>query len=118
MLRNEIYFILAAAFFSALSGFLLKIGSERVDGNSIFTFDVILPYSFALLSYGLGFIAYSLALRSSSVFQVYPAMVGATILLIFSWNIFSGFETVTIRSSIGAMLLVFGIYLVLSSSSS
>jgi|GEM_PF-5115871 len=113
-IRNETYFIIVAAFFSALSGFLLKTGARRINGDSIFTFEAIFPYSLAVFSYGLGFIAYSLALRSSSVSQVYPAMVGVTILLIFSWNIFSEFETVTIRGSIGAVLVILGIYLVLS----
>jgi len=112
----KFFLIFAAAFFSALSGFLLKIGAVKIGEKSIFEFDVFSSYLVAMFSYGLGFIAYSLALRASSVSKVYPAMVGITVLLIFLWNIFSGFESVTIRGSVGTALVILGVFLVFSSA--
>jgi len=117
LFRNEILFIFFAAFFSALSGFLLKTGAEKLNGGSFFSFDVIFPYLVALLSYALGFVAYSLALRSTNVSQAYPSMIGVTMLLIFAWNMFSGFEEINMRGIMGALLVLSGVCLMSSSVS-
>jgi len=117
ILRHEFIFIFFAAFFSALSSFLLKIGGGKINGDSKLMWVAAFPYLAALISYALGFISYSIALRTASVYQAYPVMVGMTIFLIFSWNIFSGIEQMTIRGYIGTAILIFGVYLILSSGS-
>lgn len=108
--------VVLSAFFSAAASVFLKIGAGRVSGGGQSFFDVFHLYIAAVLAYGLGFVAYATALRAGSVSQIYPSMVGITMLLIFLWNVFSGFEVVEGRGVLGAVLVVGGIYMILSSS--
>lgn len=114
--RYGIPLIVASAFCSAVASVLLKIGAVRISDGHYSVLDALHFYLAAVLAYGLGFIAYALALRSGTVSQIYPSMVGVTMLLIFSWNAYAGLEVTGVRGVVGAVLVVLGIYLLLSAA--
>lgn len=114
--RYGVPLIVVSALCSAVASIFLKIGAVRVSGGHHSVFDVLHFYLAAVLAYGLGFIAYALALRSGTVSQIYPSMVGVTMLLIFLWNAYSGFEIISMRGVVGSILVVLGIYLLLSTA--
>ncbi|KVQ79064.1 hypothetical protein WK07_14675 [Burkholderia multivorans] len=61
--------------------------------------------------YGVGFIFYSISLKSIQLQVAYPVMVGLTILLLFVYGfLFS--QSISVLSVLGAMFVCVGIFLI------
>ena len=67
----------------------------------------------AIFAYGAGFVLYAVALKRVELNVAYPLMVGIAILEIFAYGLLGG-ETVSLRSVLGALLLMGGIVLIYS----
>jgi len=102
---------------SALASILLRIaGRMSVAGLSGFVDLVSTPNLLrmgAICAYGAGFVFYAVALKKVELNIAYPLMVGIAILEIFAYGLLGG-EAVSMRSVLGALLLMGGIVLLYS----
>lgn len=103
---------------SALASVLLRV-SGQVSGPGIalslaglMTTPNLLRLA-AVVAYGAGFVLYALALKRIELNVAYPLMVGIAILEIFGYGLMGG-ETVSVRTALGAALIMGGIFLVYS----
>jgi small multidrug resistance pump len=109
------YFLLVlSGTMSALASILLRVsGQMPLSSMASFSFTstpTLLRFG-AVVAYGLGFVLYALALRRVELSVAYPLMVGVTILEIFGYGLVGG-DPVSMRSIIGAILILSGIFLI------
>ncbi|WP_175796561.1 hypothetical protein [Burkholderia anthina] len=64
----------------------------------------------AVLCYGVGFVFYSLSLKSIQLQIAYPIMVGVTILLLFVYGVVLS-QSVSMTSMLGAAFVCLGIFI-------
>ena len=102
---------------SALASVLLRIaarmGTTNVAGLGDLASTPNLLRLGAIFAYGAGFVLYAVALKRVELNVAYPLMVGIAILEIFAYGLLGG-EVVSMRSVLGALLLMGGIVLIYS----
>ena len=102
---------------SAVASILLRISGQTsgysvVSVLSLSSTPSVLRIS-AVLAYGAGFVLYALALKHIELSIAYPVMVGVAILEIFAFGMLGG-DGVSMRSVLGAGLIMSGILLIYS----
>ena len=103
---------------SALASVLLRIsgqmpaGALAINWASLTSTPNLLRVG-AIFAYGAGFVLYALALKRIELNIAYPLMVGIAILEIFGYGLLGG-ETVSVRSTVGAVLIMSGVFLIYS----
>ncbi|MDN7931014.1 hypothetical protein [Burkholderia metallica] len=65
----------------------------------------------AIGCYGIGFIFYSISLKSIQLQVAYPVMVGLTILLLFAYGMMLS-QSVSMASMLGAAFVCLGIFII------
>lgn len=94
---------------------IASINSNKVSSLEFFTFNIAGTYLISIISYGLGFLFYGLALKKIELTLAYPVMVGITIISLFSYGYFIGNEVVSIYRVFGSILIFIGIFLIVRS---
>ncbi|WP_145535392.1 DMT family transporter [Yersinia thracica] len=84
-----------------------KIGLLSISSNPLL---IKLP---AIAFYGAGFVLYSIGLKDIDVSRAYPVMVSFAILQLMIAGMVFG-ETISIKMIVGAVLVIFGIVLIIS----
>ena len=100
---------------SALASVLLRVSGQMGGVGSLaglMTTPNLLRLA-AIAAYGAGFVLYALALKRIELNIAYPLMVGIAILEIFGYGLIGG-EAVSVRTAIGAALIMGGIFLIYS----
>ncbi len=102
---------------SALASVLLRIAARMGTTNMTSLGDIASTPNLlrlgAIFAYGAGFVLYAVALKRVELNVAYPLMVGIAILEIFAYGLLGG-EVVSMRSVLGALLLMGGIVLIYS----
>lgn len=109
-------FLFFSGTFSALASILLRVAGQMpssVMSLAALTSTPNLLRFGAVFAYGAGFVLYALALKRIELNIAYPLMVGIAILEIFGYGLLGG-EAVSIRSVLGATLIMTGIFLIYS----
>ena len=104
--------LLFSSISSAAASIFLKLATD-ISAESAWIFQVIGVTGLrivAIACYGIGFVFYSVSLKSISLQAAYPIMVGTTILLLFVYR-FVLSQSITITSIAGAVLICLGIFL-------
>lgn len=101
-------FIFVSSICAATASILL-----RLDGTGSFSWQFplgsLLPKLAALGVYGIGFLFYALALKTTQVRIAYPIMVSMTVIGLFVWS--AVFESAPdLRSALGIALILTGIF--------
>jgi len=116
------YFILGlGVIFNVLAQIFLKMGMKNFSlamyGESVlFKLKEIItnfPLVFSVLLYGLGFVAYAIALKNIELSKAYPVASVAMILLIFVISILFLGESLNSSKIIGIVLSILGIFFIL-----
>lgn len=98
---------------SCAAGIWLKLAARK-GGFSLTDFGALREYALAISVYGLGFIAYAAALKDMRLDIAYPLMVGFATLLVYLWTALWGGESISLRGVLGAVLIVCGIFMILT----
>jgi small multidrug resistance pump len=114
----SLFLLFAAAACSAAASILLRLAAQtHVEFISAGThaLSALMNASTALrvgaiVSYGIGFLLYALALKRTELSTAYPAMVGMTILMLLIYGTFAG-EAITVKGLAGAAMVAFGVAL-------
>jgi multidrug transporter EmrE-like cation transporter len=102
--------LLMAIVGNSIGNLLLKVFSQKTDGDSIASF--FSPWFIAgNLFFFVNLIFYGKALRGLAQHVAYPVMVGATVLFVMAASVLWFSERLSITSVIGAALIVSGIAL-------
>jgi len=103
---------------SAFASILLRVAGQipasamRLDWASLASTPNLLRGG-AVVAYGAGFVLYALALKRIELSVAYPLMVGIAILEIFGYGLLGG-EAASVKSMMGALLVMAGIFLIYS----
>jgi len=102
---------------SAVASVLLRVAGQMTMNGSVAALSLsstpTLLRGGAVVAYGAGFVLYALALKRIELSIAYPLMVSVAILEIFGYEVLLG-DGVQLRSALGALLIMLGIFLVYS----
>lgn len=115
----SLFFLFAAAACSAAASILLRLAGqmnvEVIDAGALALSTLMHPATMlrvgAMVSYGVGFLLYALALKKTELSTAYPVMVGMTMLALLIYGVFVG-EAVTFKGLAGAAMVVLGVALI------
>lgn len=111
-------FLLLSGTCSAAASIFLRIAGQDVVAQSMKIVGLPQPLLLRLLAigaYGLGFLLYAASLKKLELGVAYPAMVTITLLELFVYNTIAG--GITMRMALGALFLVFGLFLLAPATS-
>ena len=103
-------YVIGGILFSSLAQVCLKRATSYEDNQTWW----LVYVASSVLSYGLAFAAYYLALRHFSISRVAPIMTVGVIVIVVAYGVLAG-ETITTRHAAGIVLGVLAILLIVSS---